>query len=306
MNLSVDYLIERKQNKKELVRWKIFTVILIVILLSLVGQNYIMNVNLFAEPFERTNYIGRIKINDFIADDLDMITNLEKIADNQKMKALIVHINSSGGSVVGSEMLYNSISKIAKNIPVAIVMGSVAASGGYMIALAGEYIVAHNGTITGSIGVIMQSAEITKLAERIGIKFTNFKSDLLKANPNFTEQLTPDAYQATMDSIYQVYEYFIELVATRRNLDIQSVKTLADGRIYSGRQALNLKLIDAVGNEDTARNWLTTEKKISIDFAIHDIKLKPRDTFIDRLVKNLNFKLSNFFYNSLTGVQSIM
>lgn len=306
MNLSPDYLIERKRNKMQLAKWKIFSLLLIIALVVFVGKNYSSDLNIASTSLQEAEVVGRIKINDIISDDLERIKNIEKIADNKKIKALIVHINSPGGSVVGSEMLYNSISKLSKTIPIAVVMGSVAASGGYMAALGGDYIIAHNGTITGSIGVLMQSAEITELAEFVGVKFTNFKSDELKANPSFTEKLTPEAYQATMDSIYEVYDYFIELVAARRNLDIEYVKKLADGRIYSGRQALDLKLVDAIGNEDTARNWLEKEKEISKDIAIQDIKLRPHEKFIDMLLEDLNSTVSNLFSSSFKGLKSIM
>lgn len=306
MNLSPDYLIERKRNKTQLAKWKIFSLLLIIALVVFVGKNYSSDLNIASTSLQGAEVVGRIKINDIISDDLERIKNIEKIADNKKIKALIVHINSPGGSVVGSEMLYNSISKLSKTMPIAVVMGSVAASGGYMAALGGDYIIAHNGTITGSIGVLMQSAEITELAEFVGVKFTNFKSDELKANPSFTEKLTPEAYQATMDSIYEVYDYFIELVAARRNLDIEYVKKLADGRIYSGRQALDLKLVDAIGNEDTARNWLEKEKEISKDIAIQDIKLRPHEKFIDMLLEDLNSTVSNIFSSSFKGLKSIM
>ncbi len=306
MNLSPDYLVERKRNKTQLAKWKIFSLLLIIALVVFVGKNYSSDLNIASTSLQGAEVVGRIKINDIISDDLERIKNIEKIADNKKIKALIVHINSPGGSVVGSEMLYNSISKLSKTMPIAVVMGSVAASGGYMAALGGDYIIAHNGTITGSIGVLMQSAEITELAEFVGVKFTNFKSDELKANPSFTEKLTPEAYQATMDSIYEVYDYFIELVAARRNLDIEYVKKLADGRIYSGRQALDLKLVDAIGNEDTARNWLEKEKEISKDIAIQDIKLRPHEKFIDMLLEDLNSTVSNIFSSSFKGLKSIM
>ncbi|MEM6338769.1 MAG: signal peptide peptidase SppA [Pseudomonadota bacterium] len=306
MNLSPDYLIERKRNKKQLAKWKIFSLILIIALAVFIGKNYSSDLNIPSSSLQGEDIVGRIKISDIISDDLDRIKNIEKIADNKKIKALIIHINSPGGSVVGSEMLYNSISKLSKTMPIAVVMGSVAASGGYMAALGGDYIIAHNGTITGSIGVLMQSAEITELAEFVGVKFTNFKSDELKANPSLTEKLTPEAYQATMDSIYEVYDYFIELVAARRNLDIEYVKKLADGRIYSGRQALDLKLIDAIGNEDTARNWLEKEKEISQDLAVQDIKLRTHEKFIDMLLEDLNSKVSNLFSSSFKGLKSIM
>ncbi len=306
MNISPDYLVERKRNKKQLAKWKIFSLMLIVVFVIIVGNKMSPDISISSSAFQANDHIASVRISDVISDDLDRIENLENIADNKKIKALIVNINSPGGSVVGSEMLYNSLRKVSKSMPVVVVMGSVAASGGYMAALAGDYIVAHNGTITGSIGVLMESAEITELAEMVGVKFTNFKSDELKANPNLTEKLTPEAYQATMDSIYEVYDYFVELVAARRNLDVEYVKKLADGRIYSGRQALDLKLVDAVGNEATARQWLEKEKSISTDLEVVNVRLRPKEKIFDILFEDLNSSISNLFSASFKGLKSIM
>ncbi len=306
MNLTPDYLIERKRNKKQLAKWKIFSLMLILFVAFFIGGKFSLGMNISPTSFQVVDHIASIRINDVISDDLDSIKKLEAIADNKKIKALIVNINSPGGSVVGSEMLYNAISKVSKTMPVVVIMGSVAASGGYMAALAGDHIVAHNGTITGSIGVLMQSAEVTELADMVGVKFTNFKSDELKANPSLTEKLTPEAYQATMDSIYEVYDYFVELVAARRNLDIEYVKKLADGRIYSGRQAFDLKLIDAIGNEDTARDWLEKEKGVSKGLEVVNVRLRAREKFIDVLLEDFNSSISNFLNVSFKGLKSIM
>ena len=136
--------------------------------------------------------------------------------------------------------------------------------------------------------------------------FNNFKSDELKASPNPTEKLTPEARQATMDSIYEVYDYFIEIVATRRNLDLEYVKKLADGRIYSGRQALDLKLIDAIGNEDTAIKWLQEQKGISKDLDVVDVRLSRKDKCIDILMEDFQTSISNFFSFSFKGLKSII
>jgi protease-4 len=306
MSVSPDYLIERKRSKTQVAKWKIFSLILVLLLIAFGSKNLSPDVSISSSPFQGGDHIASIRIDDVISDDLDRIKNLDKLADDNKVKALIVNINSPGGSVVGSEMLYNSLLHISKEKPVVIVMGSVAASGGYMAALAGDYIVAHNGTITGSIGVLMQSAEVTELAEMIGVKFNNFKSDDLKASPNLTEKLSPEAYQATMDSIYEVYDYFVELVAIRRNLDIAHVKKLADGRIYSGRQALDLKLVDAIGNEATAREWLDKEKGISKDLEVINVRLKAREKLVDMLLEDFNSSISNLFVTSFKGLKSMM
>ena len=176
MNINPDYLIERKRNKSQILRWKILS-LLIVLMVLVISISTIFKKNDL--PFFLSNiksdYIANILLEEVIYDDLSRVKNLEKIAEDKNIKAVIVHINSPGGSVVGSEMLYNYFRKIAKNKPVVAVLGSLAASGGYLVALGADYIIAHNGTITGSIGVLMETTEITDLAEKIGVKFNNFK-----------------------------------------------------------------------------------------------------------------------------------
>jgi protease-4 len=245
-------------------------------------------------------------LEEIIYDNLARVRKLEKLAEDKHVKAVIIHINSPGGSVVGSEMLYDAFRKIAKNKPVVVVMDSVAASGGYLIALGADYIVAHNGTITGSIGVLMEMAEITELAERIGIKFNNFKSSDLKGNPSFTEKLTPEAEKAVMDNIFDVYDYFTELVAKRRNLDLDFVKKIADGRIYSAKLALKYKLIDEIGNEDSAVKWLEEQRGIAKDLKISEIKLNPRDKFIDMFFDDLDNAIRGLFSGKILGIKSIL
>ncbi|MFK7974245.1 MAG: signal peptide peptidase SppA [Rickettsiaceae bacterium] len=305
MNINPDYLIERKRNKKQLTKWKILSFLLVIGLLYNFKHNMRFDGSNLTQSATK-EYIASIKIQEVIFDDLDRIKRLQNIKDNDNIKALIVNINSPGGSVVGSEMLYNSLRKIAKVKPVVVVMGSLAASGGYLTALGGDYIVAHNGTLTGSIGVIIQSAEVTELAEKLGIKFDNFKSDPLKAVPNPTEKVTPEIRQATMETINDVYDYFIEQVALRRNLNIDYVRQIADGRVYSGHQALKLKLIDELGDEDTALDWLHNYKNISPTLKVVGVKLKSKDKIWDILLKDIQGNLSNFVYSNFAGIKSLM
>jgi signal peptide peptidase SppA len=161
---------------------------------------------------------------------------LKKIIDDSHIKALLVNVNSPGGTVVGSEKIYNILRKISEKKPVVIVMGTMAASGGYLISLGGDYIVSHNGTITGSIGVILQTAEVTELAQKLGIKFNNFKSGELKAVPNPTEKLTEEVRVAIMENIEDTYNFFLELVSERRNLPIEEVKKLAEERLAAKKK----------------------------------------------------------------------
>lgn len=307
MNITPDYLIERKRSKLQIAKWKLISLALIVLVVIGAGSFLSGGNSLTKKVFPvGSSYIASIKIEDVIFDDLHRVRKITEIEKDETIKAVIVHINSQGGSVVGSEMLYNSLLKLSKSKPVVVVMESMAASGGYMAALGGDYIIAHNGTITGSIGVIMQSAEITKLAEMVGVKFNNFKSGELKATPNLMEELTPEAKQVAMESIYDVYDYFAEIVAERRGLDLDYVRKIADGRIYSGRQALKLKLIDAIGNEDTAIEWLQEEKGMAKDLEVIDVRLKPQDKLLDILLEDFRGSVSSFFSTSTKGLKSII
>jgi len=306
MNISPDYLIERKRNKFQLAKWKIICLLLISAIIFIVGNKIFANKNIsYLSKDMSGDYIANILLEEIIYDDLSRVKKLEKIAVDKNVKAVIIHINSPGGSVVGSEMLYNSFRKIAKNKPVVVVMDSVAASGGYLIALGGDYIIAHNGTITGSIGVLMEMPEITELAERVGIKFNHFKSNPLKANPSFTEKLNSEAEKAVMDNIYDVYDYFTELVSKRRNLDLDFVRKIADGRVYSAKLAMQYKLIDEIGNEDSAIKWLEEKRDIPKNLKILEIKLNPRDKIIDMFFDDLNNSIKSLLSRKFLGIQSI-
>lgn len=307
MNISPDYLIERKRNKSQLAKWKISSLILVLVIVSIAGNRMMGNKNFSLSPKDiRGDYIASILLEEIIYDDLSRVRKLEKIAEDNNIKAVIIHINSPGGSVVGSEMLYDSFQKIAKNKPVVAVMDSVAASGGYLIALGADYIIAHNGTITGSIGVLMEMAEVTELAERIGVQFNNFKSNALKANPSFTEKLTPEAEKAVMDNVLDVYDYFTGLVAKRRHLDLDFVKKIADGRIYSAKLALQYKLIDEIGNEDSAIKWLEAKRDVAHNLKVLEIKLNPRDKIIDMFFDDLDNSIRGLFSGKFMGIKSIL
>lgn len=303
MSITPDYLIERRQIKSSLLIWKLAAIILIAIVFLLVGKDFAPKEVLPINSNE--DYIASVLIDEIILEDEKRDKKLKKIIDDSHIKALIVNVNSPGGTVVGSEKIYNILRKISEKKPVVIVMGTMAASGGYLISLGGDYIISHNGTITGSIGVILQTAEVTDLAQKLGIKFNNFKSGELKAVPNPTEKLTEAVRVAIMENIEDTYNFFLELVSERRNLPIEEVKKLADGRVYSGRQALKLKLVDAIGSEDTALKWLQEVKKINANLLVKDYQLKPKPKLIDIILEDFDSIAPSFFKNSFNGIKAI-
>ncbi|HJD58386.1 MAG TPA: signal peptide peptidase SppA [Rickettsia endosymbiont of Ceroptres masudai] len=303
MSITPDYLIERRQIKSRLLIWKLAAIILIAIVFLLVGKDFAPKEVLPINSNE--DYIASVLIDEIILEDEKRDKKLKKIIDDSHIKALIVNVNSPGGTVVGSEKIYNILRKISEKKPVVIVMGTMAASGGYLISLGGDYIISHNGTITGSIGVILQTAEVTELAQKLGIKFNNFKSGELKAVPNPTEKLTEAVQVAIMENIEDTYNFFLELISERRNLPIEEVKKLSDGRVYSGRQALKLKLVDAIGSEDTALKWLQEVKKINANLLVKDYQLKPKPKLIDIILEDFDSIAPSFFKNSFNGIKAI-
>ena len=162
--------------------------------------------------------------------------------------------------MVGGESLYLALREVAKQKPVVAVMRELATSAGYMIALGADYIVARQSTITGSIGVLMQSTDVTGLLTKLGIKPAVVKSSPLKAQPNPLEPFSDDARRASQEIVTNIQSMFVGLVRDRRGMDDASLRKLSDGRIFTGGQALTNGLIDAIGGEAAAITWLETKK----------------------------------------------
>jgi protease-4 len=298
--MQPEYFIERKKLKQHLFNWKMLCIVLIAALGT--AAKFIFFDDRSIGTNKNHEYIATVYIDGAILDDKKRNENLRKIVDNNQIKALIVYINSPGGSAPSSEELYNLLRKIAVKKPVVAVMNSLAASGGYMIAIAADYIVAHNSTITGSIGVVWQNLEVTNLAEKIGITFNNFKSSPLKAAPNPTEKITPEVEEASMSLIKDTYDYFVELVSQRRKLPKAQVIKIADGRIYTGRQAYDLKLVDRLGSTDEALAWLHDEKKIDKSLKLKEVELKPKPL----ISKILGEDFEQRIYNSLMNYTGLL
>ena len=159
---------------------------------------------------------------------------LREAARRDAVKALIVEIDSPGGTFVGGEALYNDLRSVAEQKPVVAVMGGTATSAAYMAAIGTSWVFAHNGTVTGSIGVIMQTADITGMLEKLGIKPETVKSGPLKAQPNPMEPFLPAARDATEVVVGDLFAIFVDMVATRREIDRDKVLALSDGRVFLG------------------------------------------------------------------------
>ena len=268
MAMTSDNFIERSLLKRKLNSWRVISVVVIILLLlSFIGKN--SNISSGGN-----DYIARISFHDVIEDDRKIYDLIDEVADDKHVKAVILEMDTPGGVAVAGEAIFNKIIMLKKQKPVVVSMRSVCASAGYMISVAADRIYAMNGTITGSIGVILQSAELSKLAKKIGITPITIKSGELKGNPSIAEPISEKSRETLQEMIDELHLTFVKMVAINRKIDEDKVKIIADGRVYSANKALKLGLIDEIGDENDALKWLQKNKNISTDLEIFDVEIK--------------------------------
>lgn len=191
--------------------------------------------------------------------------------DDPHVRALVVRIDSPGGTVTGGENLHDAIARFAGAKPVVAVMTGEGASAAYMIAVPARRIYAGRATLTGSIGVILESPDVSDLLARVGIHVDKLVSGPLKGQPSITSPLSPAGHDMLQGIVSDLYDQFVAMVAAGRHMDAARVRALADGRPYTGHQAVGLGLIDAIGTEDDARDWLDAHAGVGKNLPIHVI-----------------------------------
>jgi protease-4 len=221
----------------------VFFLALAVTLASFMGQT---------RGFTLGDKVGIIEVFGVIADSKQVIEQLHDFRDDDNVKALVLRIDSPGGGVGPSQEIFDEVRRVDDAKPVVVSMGSVAASGGYYIAAAAREIVANPGTITGSIGVIMEFANVQELLDKIGLSSVVVKSGAYKDIGSPTREMTDAERDILQNLIDDVHNQFVASVAEGRNLDLSVVNSFADGRIFSGRRAMELGLVDRMGNLETA------------------------------------------------------
>lgn len=298
--IPTDALVERRQLKRRLILWRIVGITSFCLFLLAMLFPAIPGSNITGK-----DHIARFAIEGIIADTKLQTERLDEIAQTDEARALILHVNSPGGTVVGSEALFNAVRRVAVRKPVAVIMNDVAASGGYIVAVAGDYIFARHNTITGSIGVILQWFDIKELAEDIGIEPHTIASGPLKGQPNLFEKPSEEALEVTRESIEESFEWFVALVAEQRGLGRAQTLNLADGRVYTGGQALEVDLIDQIGEEQDALAWLGDTHNIQPDLGILDWSISPWDEIWRAEPDSLVLRLLGRQDISLRGLISI-
>jgi len=293
MSLDTDKLMERRRQRRQATLWKVvaaisFTALVAVVVARTVVQDSVygdgLGAGMSAGDLLGGARIARVNVTGIILEDRHRDKLLQQLKDDDHIKAVLVNINSPGGTVVGGENLYLGLRDIAGEKPVVAVMGSTATSAAYMTAIGADRIYARQGTLTGSIGVIMQTTDVTKLMDKIGMKPETIKSGPLKAQPNPMEPFSDEAREHIQEVVMDMYDLFVGMVVERRGMDVEATKALADGRVFTGKKALDAGLIDAIGGEAEALDWLETEKGLEADLPVVDKKPKyPRPDLVDRL-----------------------
>ncbi|SDB21225.1 signal peptide peptidase SppA [Bauldia litoralis] len=256
MSLTADQIVDRRSLRRKLSVWRVVA-FLALALLVVGGAAVVAGVNGFAGI--TPPQIARVTISGFISEDRDQLEMLDKITEAKGVKGVIVSIDSTGGSTAGGEALYEALRRMAKEKPVVASMETVGASAAYMTAIAADHVIARRTTITGSIGVIFQIPQVGGLLDKLGVDIEEVKSSPLKAAPSMFEPASPEALAVINSVVRDSYDWFVDIVAERRDLDRADALTLADGRIYTGRQALDARLIDEIGGEETAIDWLVSK-----------------------------------------------
>ena len=264
--LQADFLVDWRRLKRSVALWRVLAIAAIIALVA----GFALQSEDIAEAIGYKPHIARVEISGLIREDTEREELLKEIARSPHVKAVIVRINSPGGTTIGGESLHRGLLKLRKKKPVVAVFSTLATSAAYMAGIASDHVIARGSSITGSVGVILQWAEVTEMLNKLGIKMEEVKSGPLKAVPSPFSPLDDAGRALTQEMVLEAQKWFVDLVAKSRSIDPGAIPGLSDGRIYSGRQALKLKLIDQLGGEDDAVAWLEDNRQIEKNLKVID------------------------------------
>ena len=213
--------------------------------------------------------VGVLQIDGAIDDSREVLAELRRLREMPWVKAIVVRVDSPGGAVAPTQEIFEEIQRAKKKKPFIASMGSTAASGGYYIASACDKILANAGTLTGSIGVIMQLTNVEELMKKVGVKGINVKSGANKDLGSPFQPLSPEGRQILQSLVDDVHSQFVVAVALSRGMDEAVVRKLADGRIYSGAQAKDLGLVDQIGTLEDAIEMAAKRAGIGAEPAVY-------------------------------------
>lgn len=272
MIFDTDHALERRQMRRKLSIWRIVAILSLILLVGVAGYSVAVK---SPDLKRKSAHIAKLTIDGVILGEQRKLDLIKKLGESDAVKGVILSINSPGGSTSGGEAMYEALTKLAKKKPLVTSMDGIATSAGYMVALPAERIFARRSTITGSIGVIFQYTDVTKLMDTVGVEMRAIKSAPLKAEPNPFSPRNEEAEAMIQRMIDDSYQWFVDLVADRRPFDRETTLKLADGRVVTGGQAVELKLVDELGGTETAKDWLIKQHALDGDLKLVEWKPAP-------------------------------
>ena len=264
---SPDLLADRRALRRKLSLWRLLALLLAAA--AVLGLAFAFAGARWRSPGA---HVARVTVGGLITGDEASLKLVRDVARAENVRAALIVIDSPGGTTAGSERLHEEIRRLAARKPVVAVVGALAASGGYIAAIGADQIVAEGNSLVGSIGVLFQYPDLTRLLDTVGVKMESIKSSPLKASPSPFEPTSEAARAAVAATVADSYVWFKDLVKARRAMTDAELAVVADGRVFTGRQALPLKLVDRLGGEREARAWLESEKKVPATLPLRDWK----------------------------------
>jgi protease IV len=274
MSLETDHIVDRRRLRRKLTFWRVAAVLIAIAGVAGAALMARRADTSLTQPL--TPQISRVTIKGLIMGDKERTEALDNLARSRNTRAVIVHIDSPGGTTAGSEELHQALRRVAAQKPTVVVVDGLAASGGYMAAIAADHIIAQNSSLVGSIGVLFQYPNFSDLLNKVGVSYETIKSSPLKASPNGLEPTTPEARAAIEALVSDSFAWFKDMVKDRRKLEGADLDKVADGRVFTGRQAIALKLADEIGREQEAIDWLAKTNNIDPKTPVRDWRLHPR------------------------------
>lgn len=288
MSLETEIVLDRRQLRRRLSLWRGLAITGLVIAVGgylLAGDD--------TSGVLAKKHIARVSFTGTITEDRAELEMLRKIGESKNVAGVIVYVNSPGGTTTGGEAIYEGLRQLAAKKPVVAQFGTVAASAGYIVGLGADHIVTRGNTITGSVGVLMQWPEVGEMLGKVGVKMNEVKSGDLKASPSMFAPADAPSLVVVRSMIDEGYQWFISLVETRRGIKRADVPDLEKGRIFSGREAVSLKLADEIGGEAEAQRWL--EDKREVEKSLKVVDWKPASDSGWGLSPSLSSALGNLF-----------
>jgi protease-4 len=274
MGLDAESVIERRRLKRRVTIWRIAAVALGLLFVGLV----VFDNRQLTGSTSILPHVARISVGGIITDDRKMLELIDRVGKARQVKAVILDINSPGGTTTGGEAMYDAIRRLAQKKPVVATCGTLATSAAYIVGLATDRIFVYGNTITGSVGVIFQWVNVIELLNTLGIEVEEVKSGPLKAVPSPFEPTDERARAVTEEMVEDAKVWFVDLVETRRKIQPNAIPGLTEGRIYSGRQAIDYKLVDQIGDERTALSWMAKERGLPGGLKVLQWKPKEEST----------------------------